>query len=631
MLEMRAHTKMKTILKGNFTSHHFTFFPIFLPFRIKHREVRLRLFRNMNYLSVYTEKTSSGHMVKLLFSLNDRKYSMSRVASEQVGKTLKRIGISVQKANAKGQPGLKKKAKNLEVLDNVPVVLFWPNGDNVDDNLANAQAWKELNCLKIGETQFLVEENTPIVHSARIPSVIMAGFPVAPVVKLEFAHKATSQFKWFKETDCSNPTVGESNSSSNEGESVTKSEKTWIEVGHDFIYIPSVDDIGCVLKMSCKAGNVEKLARVWFDVIATSEVAAGPGMTPFDTRHLYTAKPTSDTSAVRVVSYNVLADCYLEDDDICKAWFGYCPKYALAIDYRQQLLLKEIVGYHGDIVCLQECGRRLFNEYLSPMMASRGYTGAIKYKCGVMPEGGAIFYNNSKFTLVYQHNFELKESLINDICNKELLEKVRAVPEVYEKLTSRTTVAQILGLRCVEHSQDYICVVNTHLYFRPNALFIRNLQTMIVLNMLKEAMSSLDSQLKEEHGTNYRIGVVFCGDFNSLPGSGVVELLSSGILQSYHQDWNIPVEKPDQTATFLEVPSYSHEFSFQNCCGFPEYTAYTEGFIGVIDYIFASKKYFEVDSVIPMPSKEELQLYTAIPSPVMPSDHIALICELKWK
>ena len=154
---------------------------------------------------------------------------------------------------------------------------------------------------------------------------------------------------------------------------------------------------------------------------------------------------------------------------------------------------------------------------------------------------------------------------------------------------------------------------------------------MIVLNMLKEAMSSLDSQLKEEHGTNYRIGVVFCGDFNSLPGSGVVELLSSGILQSYHQDWNIPVEKPDQTATFLEVPSYSQEFSFQNCCGFPEYTAYTEGFIGVIDYIFASKKYFEVDSVIPMPSKEELQLYTAIPSPVMPSDHIALICELKWK
>ena len=619
-------------MKGNLgQSFHFrNYFHSFL-FRINNREYWLLLLRTMSYISVYAEKTKSGPIIKLLFSLNDRKYSMSRVATEQVGRTLKRIGISVQKANEKGQAGVKKKVKKQEVPDNVPVVLHWPNGESVDDNLSNAQAWKELNCLRIGEVKFLVKENTPIVHSARIPSVIMAGFPVVPVVKLEFADKANSYFKWFKETGCSSPTVGESISTSNEVESVTKSEKSWIEIGHEFIYIPSVSDIGCVLKMSCMAGNVDKVAHEWFDVTATSKVAASPGITPFDARHLYTVKPTSDISTFRVVSYNVLADCYLEDDDICKAWFGYCPKYALAIDYRQQLLLKEIVGYHGDIVCLQECGRRLFDEYLCPMMAYQSYTGVVKYKSGVMPEGGAIFYNNSKFTLISEHNFELKDSLMNDMCNSELLEKVRAVPEVYEKLISRTTVAQILALRCVKHPQDYICVVNTHLYFRPNAPFIRNLQTMIVLNMLKQAMGNLDLQLKEEHGTNYRIGVVFCGDFNSLPGSGVVELLSSGILPDSHQDWNLPIDKPEQTVTFLEVPPYHHEFGFQNCSGFPEFTTYTEGFIGVIDYIFASKKYFNLESVIPVPSKDELQLYTAIPSPVMPSDHIALICELKWK
>ncbi len=583
----------------------------------------------MNYLSVYAERTNNSHNVNLLFCLNDRKFNMSRVASEPVGKTLKRIGISVQKANTKGQDGAKKKAKKQEVLSNIPVALFWPNGEMVDNELPNEQAWKEGNVLNICESKFLVEENTPIVHSARIPSVIMAGFPVVPTVKLEFADKANSQFMWFKKAAKS---ISESNSMQCQVENKNESDASWTEVGQEFIYIPNVSDIGCVLKMSCKAGTAEKVAHEWFDTTALSEVAAGPGATPFDTRHLYTAKPTSDCSVFRIVCYNILADCYLEDDATCNAWFGYCPKYALAIDYRQQLLLKEIVGYHGDIVCLQECGRRLFDNYLSPMMASQGYTGVVKYKSGVMPEGEAIFFNNSKFTLVSQHNFDLKDLLTNDICNNELLEKVQAVPEVYEKLTSRTTVAQIIVLHCVERPQDYVCVVNTHLYFRPNAPFIRNLQTIIVLNMLKKTIDCLDLELKEKHGdSNYRIGVVFCGDFNSLPWSGVVQLLSDGTLPNHNPDWNLPVEKPEQKTSFLEMPSHSQEFGFQNCCGFPEFTTYTEGFVGVIDYIFASKKYFEVDSVIPIPSKEELQLYIAIPSPVMPSDHIALICELKWK
>ncbi|CAB3981573.1 Hypothetical predicted protein [Paramuricea clavata] len=583
----------------------------------------------MNYLSVYAEKTNNSQNVKLLFSLNDRKFNMSRVATEPVGKTLKRIGISVEKANTKGQDGTKMRGKKQEVLNNIPVALFWANGEAMDNELTNEDAWKEGNVLNICESKFLVEENTPIVHSARVPSVIMAGFPVVPTVKLEYADKENSQFKWFKQAHPSKPTVGEATSMPSEVEN--ESETSWIEIGQEFIYIPNVSDIGCVLKMSCKAASIEKVAHEWFDVTAVSDVAAGPGVTPFDTRHLYTAKPTSGSSVFRVISYNILADCYLEDDTTCQMWFGYCPKYALGIDYRQQLLLKEIVGYHGDIVCLQECGRRLFDHYLSPMMASRGYTGVVKYKTGVMPEGEAIFFNNSNFTLISQHNFELKDSLTNDICNNELLKKVRAVPEVYEKLMSRTTVAQIIVLRCAERPEDYICVVNTHLYFRPNASFIRNLQTMIVLNMLKKSIDSLDFELREKHGNSHQIGVVFCGDFNSLPGSGVVQLLSDGMLASCHPDWNLPVEKPEQTTTCLQMPSYSQEFGFQNCCGFPEFTAYTEGFSGVIDYIFASKKYFEAESVIPVPSKEEVQLYTAIPSPVMPSDHIALICELKWK
>ena len=556
---------------------------------------------------------------------------MSRVASEAVEKTLRRIGISVQKASTKGKEGCKKKARQKEVLNDIPVSLFLPNGVAVHNETANAEAWKEGNVLNIGNSKFLVEENTPIVHSARIPSVIMAGFPVVPSVKLEFADMLGSQFQWFKQVAVkTEDKVGEAGSMASEVENVNESETVWTEIGDKFVYIPTVSDIGCMLKMSCKAGSSDKVAHAWFDVTAASAVAAGPGATPFDTRHLYTIKPTSDPSSFRVVSYNTLADCYLEDEVTCDVWFGYCPKYALAIDYRQQLLLKEITGYHGDVICLQECGRRLFENYLQPMMASRGYTGVVQYKTGIMPEGEAIFFKDSKFTLISQLNFVLKDSLMNDSCNKDLLEKVRAVPRVFEKLTSRTTVAQIITLHCVERPQDYVCIVNTHLYFKPNAPFIRNLQTMIVLNVLKKTMTRLDSELKEKQD-RFNVAVMFCGDFNSLPGSGVVQLMADGVLPCSHSDWSLPPEEPDKALDFFEMPSYNQDINFQNCCGFPEFTTYTEGFVGVIDYIFASKKYFDVESVVPVPSREDVSLYTGLPSPVMPSDHIALVCELKWK
>ena len=49
-----------------------------------------------------------------------------------------------------------------------------------------------------------------------------------------------------------------------------------------------------------------------------------------------------------------------------------------------------------------------------------------------------------------------------------------------------------------------------------------------------------------------------------------------------------------------------------------------------IDYIFISDD-LEVEQVVPLPGGEELSLHSAIPSVVCPSDHLALVCDLKWK
>jgi 2',5'-phosphodiesterase len=54
----------------------------------------------------------------------------------------------------------------------------------------------------------------------------------------------------------------------------------------------------------------------------------------------------------RLMTYNLLADLYADSDFSRTQLHPQCPPYALAIDYRKQLLLKEILGFHADIMCL---------------------------------------------------------------------------------------------------------------------------------------------------------------------------------------------------------------------------------------------------------------------------------------
>lgn len=70
--------------------------------------------------------------------------------------------------------------------------------------------------------------------------------------------------------------------------------------------------------------------------------------------------------------------------------------------------------------------------------------------------------------------------------------------------------------------------------------------------------------------------------------------------------------------------------NLSSACGTPKYTNYTGTFSGCLDYIFYQMDHLEVEQVIPMPSEEELSLYTGLPSVVFPSDHISLCVDLKW-
>lgn len=570
------------------------------------------------------------------FSYEGKQRKMQRSKSEILSKALTRIELSSKKK-------AKKAKKNVECNENGDAeegnASLWLNGEPVDPSLTNETAWKDGASLKIGAETFTVEVNPPTVKSLLLPENIMSGFPVMPYLELEFGGKQYCRYKWYKST----------NDSDDQASSVPASAKeilNWEEVGNEFLYTPSVLDVGCYLKLTCAPGNAKRVSDVASEMTSSLTVAAGPGFCPFDARHMYTKKQTADYSTFRVVSYNILADNYAKDEFAQKVLFPYCPPYAMDISYRQQLLLKEIPGYNADLICLQECGFKLFENNLQPALETMGFEGLMRCKGGETPEGEATFFRKSKFSLITRHDIILKEALLNDSAQAAILDHVSPIPILLETLTKRNTVVQLSILKVLGFEKRYLCAVNTHLYYKPTYPHIRLLQSAIILNHIQKVISQFCSgdadggvnvQADADHVSpqiandgmhaHPQVAVLFCGDFNSGPRTGLVELLTTGRVDSTHRDWTLCEDKEEHCTTL----SINHDWHLFSACGFPAFTNYTGGFKGTLDYIFGDKRYLEVESVVPLPSEDDLSSHLALPSVVMPSDHLALVCDVKWK
>lgn len=132
--------------------------------------------------------------------------------------------------------------------------------------------------------------------------------------------------------------------------------ETWFEVGRAKTYTPTADDIGHVLKFECVVVDAEtKLTVGHVSTLLTSRVIPAPSpsprrLIPVDGMgHLDADGRITSSGTFTVLSYNILSDAYASND-----LYNYCPSWALSWPYRRQNLLREIVGYRPDIICLQE-------------------------------------------------------------------------------------------------------------------------------------------------------------------------------------------------------------------------------------------------------------------------------------
>lgn len=273
----------------------------------------------------------------------------------------------------------------------------------------------------------------------------------------------------------------------------------------------------CVPKYKNKEGSK-------VEIISNCLVEAGPGFNAFETKQQFT--PTRlDMSQFRVISYNLLADYYADSEFSRTELFPYCPPFALAIDYRKLLFIREILGYHADICCLQEVDSKVFDLDLNICLGNDGMAGVFQKK-GSTAEGVATFYHCSKFELIQTYGFNLAEEMTKQPYFETLYGKIRGNEKLCERMLSLSTALQVTILKS-KITGKYLVVANTHLYFHPDADHIRLLQIGFFMLYIQHIYQKTITELGL---SEQQISIIFCGDFNSVPECGIYKLMTEKLV-----------------------------------------------------------------------------------------------------
>ena len=85
---------------------------------------------------------------------------------------------------------------------------------------------------------------------------------------------------------------------------------------------------------------------------------------------------------------------------------------------------------------------------------------------------------------------------------------------------------------------------------------------------------------------------------------------------------------------FIEYAALIKDFDYKSSIALNTYvdyayTNYMFAYCGVIDHIFFDQTTLKFSRSIPMPTHEEVTRFTALPSQIIPSDHLAVVVDLE--
>lgn len=289
---------------------------------------------------------------------------------------------------------------------------------------------------------------------------------------------------------------------------------TGAELGRERAFTPLAEHVGTRLAVEAEA--VTGAVSLTLEEPVERADARGPARS-----RVAGLGPAPTGEAFRVMSYNVLADAYRH------TWPGLFPYLDSKVawpDRRLQLALQDVIDADADIVCMQECDSSWYERLYEPVLGRLGYNGVHTVKTGKTAEGCALFVRD-RFRVARSRDVDLTALAIED---PELAPFLGAHPELVEVFEKITTVAQLALLEPAGGAdENSVVVANTHLFFHPNAVHVRIIQSFL---LLREARRFID-----EHAPG--AALVFCGDLNGEPFDGVIEFVRDGGISAAHAEW----------------------------------------------------------------------------------------------
>ncbi|NXP28990.1 ANGE2 protein, partial [Scytalopus superciliaris] len=201
-----------------------------------------------------------------------------------------------------------------------------------------------------------------------------------------------------------------------------------------------------------------------------------------------------------VMSYNILSQDLLEDNSHL---YKHCRQRLLFWAYRFPNILQEIKQLDADVLCLQEVQEDHYRTEIKSHLESLGYHCEYKMRTGRKPDGCAICFKTSKFSLISSNPVEFFR---------------RDIP-----LLDRDNVGLVLLLQPRFHckSNAAICIANTHLLYNPRRGDIKLTQLAMLLAEIASVAPRKDGSF---------CPIIICGDFNSVPGSPLYRFIKEGKL-----------------------------------------------------------------------------------------------------
>lgn len=225
-------------------------------------------------------------------------------------------------------------------------------------------------------------------------------------------------------------------------------------------------------------------------------------------------------------------------------------------------------------------------------------------------------YNYCRFRLVEQQLIEFNQLALA----RPSLRKHR---DMYNRVMTRDNIALIARLELLDvHSANTkhpeLIIGNVHIHWDPTFRDVKLVQAIMLAEELEKVVAR-----------SPKAGLILCGDFNSLPDSGVLQFLANGTIGPKHPDFMEHTYEPYSTEGARHRLNLQNAFEGLMEGGLLPVTNYTPGFCGVIDHVLFKPGPLNLCGVLGGIPHDYLKHLVGFPTQHQPSDHLSLMAEFR--